>query len=406
MSDHFPQEILISILLRLSPKSLIKCTCVSKSWYSLITNPSFISNHLHHSSTNNPSFLLIQFCNEFSHPNPSLAPVFYSLRRDNHPLLLDSAATLSLPSGFNREFSVMGICNGVICITSGSQCLTLIICNPCVRRYVTLPKPRDYCSLYSASVGFGFDSENNDYKVVRICSMLDDDRFELCAPEVEVYSLATGFWRNSSNLPPVCSLCYVGSYAPHGFINGVIHWGAKRRTGSYNDNGWYHFVLSFNFENETFGEVLLPQSLASVSSDSVTVIGGGAGGGKCLTVYRVSAGSPCSCNIWVMKEYGVVDSWNKVFSFDLRGFNLEVPSLGITVTGVTAPPAALCIRNSGEVLLLMDEAGKGCLYSLDIKGKRFIDLQIGGEGYTWYLYSGYYRESLVFLNKASGMIAY
>ncbi|KAK7268474.1 hypothetical protein RIF29_21173 [Crotalaria pallida] len=399
MSDYFPQEILILILQRLPPKSLIKCTSVSKSWHSLITHPSFISSTI---TTNiNPPSLLLQFCNELSHP----INVSYSLRRDHHPSLPESSSSpLLLPSAFHRELSVIAISNGVLCLTTGQLCLDLIICNPCVRRYVTLPKPHDHASLYLASVGFAFDFKNNDFKVVRICSMLDDARFGLCVPEVEVCSLETGFWRKCSSPAPVCNLSYVGSYAPHGFVNGVIHWGAKRRVANYNDNCWYHFVLSFDFEDEVFGEVLLPRSLASVSSDSVTVIGGG--GGKSLTVYHVSDGSPCTCNIWVMKEYGVVESWSKLFTFNLMGFSLEAPSLGIMVSGVTAPPAPLCVRNSGEVLLLMDEAGNGCLYSVDMEGKRFIDLQIGGKGYTWYLYSGYYTESLVFLNKSSGMVSY
>lgn len=245
--------------------------------------------------------------------------------------------------------------------------------------------------------------------------MMDDKRYGLSAPKVEVYSLASGFWRRNLAVanPPVCTLCCVGSDAPYGFVHGLVHWGAKRRVidddnHDDDDDEWYHFILSFNFEDEVFGEVMLPETLARVSSDAVTitVVGGGDGNSLPLTVYRVSGGFPCPCDIWVMKEYGVVASWSKVFSFNLRGFCLEAPSLGIMVTGVTAPPVALCVRNSGEVLLLMDEAGNGCLYSLDVERKTFTDLQIGGEGYTWYLYSGYYAESLVLLNKASGLVSY
>ena len=199
-----------------------------------------------------------------------------------------------------------------------------------------------------------------------------------------------------SGAAPVCSLVRVGRDAQHGFVNGVVHWGAKRREG---DNGWYNFVLSFDFADEVFGEVLLPESLARGFEDSVTVIGGGEG----LSVYFVSGGLPCCCEIWVMKKYGVVESWNKVFSYR---FCLEVPALGISVADVTSPPEALCIRKNGEVLLLTDETGKGGLYSLDIERKIFTDLGIGGEGYTWYLYAGYYAESLVLLDKASGLVSY
>lgn len=231
--------------------------------------------------------------------------------------------------------------------------------------------------------------------------MLDDYSHGLTVPKVGIYSLASGFWRKNLASAPVCTLCFVGRDAPYGFVHGLVHWGAKRRVNNDDPHAWYHFVLSYSFEDEVFGEVLLPETLAHVSSYAVTVtvVGGNRNGkGLPLTVYRVSGGLPSYGDIWVMKEYGVVGSWTKVFSFDLRGFWLEAPSLGITVTGVTAPPSAMCVRNGGEVLLLMDVAGKGCLYSLDVERKTFTDLGIGGEGYTWYLYSGYYTETLVLLN--------
>ncbi|XP_027366466.1 F-box/kelch-repeat protein At3g17530-like [Abrus precatorius] len=392
----FPHEIVVEILHRLPSKSLVKCTLVCKSWRSLITDPSFISLHHRHS----PSFLLLQLCNERTFPNL----LHYSLHRDD-PFLTHSSS-LRLPTSFDREFSVVAICNGLVCITAGEAYHALIICSPSVRRFVSLPRPRDYLSFYSASVAFGFDSRNCDYKVVRIACMVDDERFGISAPEIEVYSLASGFWRNLDGVAPLCTLCFVGRDAPHGFVDGIVNWGAKRWVGGGDDGCWYYFVLSFDFEDEVFGEVVLPETFARVSSDAVTVTVVGGGNGKALTVYSVNGDSPCSCDIWVMKEYGVVESWNKVFAFNLKGFCLEAPSLGITVTGVTAPPAALCVRNSGEVLLLMDEEGKGCLYSLDLESKRFTYLQIGGDGYSWYLYSGYYSESLVLLNKASGLVSY
>ncbi|KAK7343932.1 hypothetical protein VNO77_13065 [Canavalia gladiata] len=395
MSDYFfPDEILVEILHRLPPKTLLRFTTVCKSWRSLITHPSFVSLHHRHS----PSFLLLQLCDERTLPNI----LHYSLRRDDP--FLSPSSSLFLPSSFDREFSVVAICNGLVCITAGEGCHSLIICNPSVRRFVSLPRPRDYPCFYDACVSFGFDSRNSDYKVVRIACMVDDERFGLSAPEVEVYSLATGFWRNLGGVAPVCTLCFVGRDAPHCFVDGFVHWGAKRR--SVKDDGWYFFVLSFDFEDEVFGEVALPESLAHVSSNAVIITAVGGGNGKDLTMYRVSGGSPCSCEIWVMKEYGVAESWNKVFTFSLRGFYLEAPSLGITITCVTGPPAALCVRNSGEVLLLMDESGKGCLYSLDVEKKTFRNLQIGGEGYTWYLYSAYYSETLVLLNKPTGLVSY
>ncbi|TKY51721.1 F-box protein [Spatholobus suberectus] len=380
MSDKlfFPDEILVEILRRVPSESLVRFTAVCKSWRSLITNPSFISFHHRHS----PSFLLIQ----------------HSLRFDD-PFLATHSSTLRLPSFPDSEFPIVAFCNGLVCIAYGQQCQPVIFCNPCVRRFVCLPTPtpRHYPSLSESHMGFGFDSSKCDHKVVRISCMVDDGSFGLSAPEVELYSLATGLWRSIRGVAPVC---HVAGDAPHGFDNGLVHWAAKRCVG----DGWYYFVLSFHFEDELFREVLLPESLARASADAVMVKVVGGGSGKTLTVYHVSAGSPCSCDIWVMKEYGVVESWNKVFAFVMSGFRLEAPSLGMMLVDVAVPPIALCVTNGGEVLLLVDVAGTRCLYLLDMERKNFLDLQI--EVDTGCVYSGYYSESLLLLNRASGVVSY
>ncbi|KAH1151667.1 hypothetical protein GYH30_045252 [Glycine max] len=65
-----------------------------------------------------------------------------------------------------------------------------------------------------------------------------------------------------------------------------------------------------------------------------------------------------------MKKYGVVESWNKVFAFNPSEFWLEALPFGTMINDATAPLSALCVRNNGEVLLVMNEAGKGHLFSL------------------------------------------
>ncbi|BAT94597.1 hypothetical protein LR48_Vigan588s001700 [Vigna angularis] len=379
MSDtvFLPHEILTEILRRLPPKSLLRFTTVCKSWRSLITHPSFISLHHRHSS----SVLLLQFSNRFILPH-----------RHHHP-----STTLRLPSLPHHDYSVVSFCNGLVCVAYGEHCQTVIVCNPCIRRFVTLPAPLQYPCYYTSNVALGFDSSKCDYKVVRISCMVDDERFGLSAPEVEVFSLATGSWRTLDH--GIAPVCYVARDSPPGFHDGLVHWVAKR----YVAGGWYNFVLSFHFEGEMFREVMLPESLARRTSwGMIKVVGGG--NGKTLTVYDVDGGSPCSCNIWMMKEYGEVESWKKAFSFLMSGFCLEAPSLGMMLTDVEIPPMELCVTCSGEVLLLVDVAGRRCLYSLDIKKKSFTDLQIEiGAGFV---YCGYYAESLLLLNIASGVVSY
>nr|AAT38697.1 Putative F-box protein, identical [Solanum demissum] len=44
--SKIPNEIITDILLRLPPKSLLKCMSVSKSWHQLISSPDFVNTHL------------------------------------------------------------------------------------------------------------------------------------------------------------------------------------------------------------------------------------------------------------------------------------------------------------------------------------------------------------------------
>ena len=55
--------------------------------------------------------------------------------------------------------------------------------------------------------------------------------------------------------------------------DGLVHWVAKRDV----THAWYYFLLTFRLEDEMFGEVMLPGSLAHVSSVAVVVkvVGGG-----------------------------------------------------------------------------------------------------------------------------------
>ena len=57
-NPFLPGDVIVNILKRLPAKSLIRFQCVCKDWKNLIKTSSFIQDHLHHSSHQNPSLFL------------------------------------------------------------------------------------------------------------------------------------------------------------------------------------------------------------------------------------------------------------------------------------------------------------------------------------------------------------
>ncbi|TKY51720.1 F-box/kelch-repeat protein [Spatholobus suberectus] len=89
---------------------------------------------------------------------------------------------------------------------------SIIICNPCIRRFVSVTLPRR--RVFLSCLAFGFDSRNRDYKVGLLYWYCNT------SPEVELYSLATGLWRNLHAIAPVVG-AFVDLDASHGFVNGL-----------------------------------------------------------------------------------------------------------------------------------------------------------------------------------------
>jgi len=148
-------------------------------------------------------------------------------------------------------------------------------------------------------LGFGFDAKTNDYKVVRIVRLLDLD-LEECPPEIDVYSLSTGAWRNISHL----GLPYViMGRATQAYLNGAAHWiGADMEKRCM-------MLVSFHIGDELFHSMSLPAGIPFWPRHLEPAV---IQGSLSLVEKKVSGYEKSWC-IWVMKEYGVASSWTKLF---------------------------------------------------------------------------------------------
>ncbi|GMQ11322.1 hypothetical protein CsSME_00053989 [Camellia sinensis var. sinensis] len=309
MSDFFPDEMVVEILQRLPTKSLIQFRSVSKSWNSLITSPNFINSHLNHSLTSNTyknsydnlPLLIVRQC--ISVPPPRTE--HYKLCIDTEEAF-DEYKQLEFPFKTCRLnfFFAIGSAKGLFCFFEQDR---YFLWNPSIRKSMAIPKPTIKTSFHRH--GFGFDPRNNDYKVVRI------DNFYPTKDEptthIEVYSLNAGLWKMSStainSYPDGITLGYTERFAS--YLEGAVHFVANMKKS--NDP----LILSFDLSDEVFQTMMLPNGKVGVRTEMSTSVFGGL---LSLLCYEYTAVNK-SCSIWIMKEYGVVDSWCKQFTVDLSG---------------------------------------------------------------------------------------
>ncbi|KAJ6961564.1 F-box protein CPR1-like isoform X2 [Populus alba x Populus x berolinensis] len=296
----FP-EIAADILSRLPVKSLKRFRCVSKSWCKEIDSLYFINTHLKRSSQAHThlSLILRDATNLCTVDLDS--PDFTSIKLKNNPLKSDHCAT-----------EVMGSCNGLLALLNSDFSIALY--NPSTREKKMIPVsplefPNDLDDSKVSSLfnfyGFGHDPINEDYKVVRFIHFYGDspDGFFHC--EVKVYSLKSNSWKRIDEYPYDLRFILPPDYHPrcrrgYGvFANSAVHWKATV-VGKGKENG-SDLIVAFDLGAEEFKIIPQPDYSSNEHEMNVGVLGG------CLCVF-------CNKNckqveIWVMKEYGVKESW-------------------------------------------------------------------------------------------------
>ncbi|XP_030963942.1 F-box/kelch-repeat protein At3g06240-like [Quercus lobata] len=320
--NHLPHDVVLNILATLPVKSLIRFKCVSKLWDSSITSPNFISTHLNIVNDDNDHAYLIQTCIEYDSPK---IPITYKVLCCDRTF--DSLFEYSVPSVFYLNMSFMiGSCNGLVCLAQHRKLSAtsdaIYLWNPRIRKFKRLP---DSCSSSKAfwfSTGFSYQSKTNDYKVVKLWG----------TPVVaEVYTLSSDSWRKVDiSLRSKVVVSQIKPYPFPLFFSGPLHWFA------YHSEGERKFldptmILSFDVNNEKFGEMALPDG------DKLIV--------QYLFVFKgnlafILCGYPendddlqsdSQCFIWIMRDYGVHESWDKNFS--IRFENVDISFYGCTEHG-------------------------------------------------------------------------
>ncbi|PWA73686.1 F-box domain-containing protein [Artemisia annua] len=301
--EILPDDVLTNILIRLPAKPLAKARSVSKLWNHLLCQPHFLKSHQHRSIYINDEILLV-FYNEFYSDKPFTA---HSCQSPN--LFLTNLILPNKASSLKGLCSIIGSVNGLICFSNSPSnsidasskinSKNLYICNPSLSTLSRLPP---YASpKYAFSVWGYWDLIRGKFpsKVTKICNQDE--------------------------------LCVYGH-------DGHMHW-----LGYLYEEQKLQTIVSLDLAAKTLSEITLPDSLQDDSNVHRQKVLGVYKGKLCL----MSCIRDGECEMWVLNEYGVADSWVKQ-QHVLSHFSSPITPFGFTLNN------KFLFENYNERLALYD----------------------------------------------------
>ncbi|KAG8369906.1 hypothetical protein BUALT_Bualt14G0062100 [Buddleja alternifolia] len=345
-NPNLPQEIMIEIFSRLPTKSIGKCRCLSKRHRSLLSTPQFIKTHFTTHKTHHQEEHLILI-------TPS-----HSITTINN----DAVSTkLDLP---NTWTNVVGSCNGLVLLANEEG--EKLLMNPITLQQLEIPNSPLALNRYESFSmhGFGYDSSTDDYKIVTLSYYNSDNEYEPDCDDifVDVYSVKTGVWKRVDSSPYDHAVPHLSSGS---FVNGAIHWLA-----SSPESGYPSVIAAFDLANELFDEIPAPIGVDAQKFvfNMLMVVDG------CLCMIDVRRNG--ATDIWVMKEYGLRESWSKI-SVE-RDYEWDIVK-------------ALCFIGDEEVVLVTEQES---LVVHNMKDGSLKDMIVDGAPAT-VIDGGTFVESLV-----------
>ncbi|CAL5393954.1 unnamed protein product [Camellia sinensis] len=327
---ELPSQIILEILSRLPIKTLFVCQLVSKHWLSLISDPHFINLHLSRS----PVSLLLK--------------PFYRNCRSNQLHLVDLQTLHKIHPRESRlklnpkiNFPPLGdqivnSCNGLLCLCNDHS--EIFVCNPILGDYIILPwTTYDGIKYHRTANALGFSPKTNQYKVIRFFLRRVVESFDPITElhtyrdevKAKIYTIGEGLWRNIGSVP-----YYLTNHSFNSFVNGAVHW--LNCAGDSPD-----FICCFDFGSEQFRVVPEPPEfgLHKEFPDHIRL-------GVLQDFLSIcDFSSPSRINIWLMKDYGIKESWSKELVIE--------NGIGKRVHLCSYEP--IIILKSGEILMLVNK---------------------------------------------------
>ncbi|GKU87423.1 hypothetical protein SLEP1_g1820 [Rubroshorea leprosula] len=222
-----------------------------------------------------------------------------------------TSSTRSSSRGFQIShlpcIDVVNSCNGLLCLRTPIYDDPGMVCNPVTGEYVSIPRSKRKHGWARQHLGIGFTAFGFSFRTYR-CKVIRSVHLFVSTPndsyfhdrEAEIFTVGEDSWRSIGPAPlfPFESSATV-------FSKGEVHWLCT-------DSKTVGSITSFNFEDEKFGEIPSPFHYKRGGCNVRMGILG-----ECL--YLTDIVSYDRFEVWVMKEYGVQDSWTKEFVIENQG---------------------------------------------------------------------------------------
>ncbi|GJZ32429.1 putative F-box domain-containing protein [Tanacetum coccineum] len=302
-------DVIEAILLRCLVKDALRSKSVCKSWYSLISSPSFAKTHA--------NFI----CNK-EEDNPKKIAMITSY--------LDvSGRQVKVRSGWSyySKWSMEGSCNGLVCIYSGAR---IFVTNPVTREFREIQQAPKRTPKEMQCLGFGYDSSSDDYKVVlAICQQ--------GKALVQILSLKSNVWKPFGHVNYIFDDSLLA--IPGILFNGALHWFWLNPNDATRQN---ILLVSFDLAKEEFREIPQPHDSRYVWNYGYSL--GIIQGRLCIFPAYDEDDFP-SCGIWVMKSYNSY-SWELLpHGSEMKDHAIHYMLKDSNEYRITPPPTYFCDEN-------------------------------------------------------------
>ncbi|CAI9097366.1 OLC1v1033768C2 [Oldenlandia corymbosa var. corymbosa] len=311
---QLPEDVIEQVLVRLPCKTVLRFRCVSRRWKAIIQTKFFVNQHLAITAAESKSNPNITRVLEVWEDNGSCIHTV-TLEPDMIGKLRTKELDLNHPFG-KHVAGIHGCCNGLICLTYSEYHTAgapsrhrLLLWNPSIRKYWELRQPIRFITSadhkfdpasWNFVYGFGYDDLNDDYKVVKV---VESSHFGVrIHQQVGVYSRKLNSWKLIEKMPTSAAAGQIDSTVTGDgkLVNNALHWIIDCDI----------YFVAFDLRTDTYRMIPQPDEVMKDRDSMARDCSYGDLQGCLYVMYGHKA--TASLHLWIMKDYGVKDSWTKI----------------------------------------------------------------------------------------------